>query len=186
MPRSKAAELPPEAGRLETAREFSKRVRLVLHGPRAEREEGTRVPSASTQPVNESVLAEVRETEGDKCTPGTEGDNCSTELSTPPLIEHLATSTDGIHLQDEIRHRYNEDAFFGDILTNLKQHKNFSFEDGLVLLKDQGRELLCVPNILVSGRNVREIVISHVHSLLAHLGPHKTSSLLCDHVWWKT
>lgn len=67
-----------------------------------------------------------------------------------------------------------------------KQFKKFEVVNSLVFLKDWSRDLLCVPDIQVTGRNMREIVISHAHSLLAHLGSQKMSDLLRDHVWWKT
>lgn len=58
--------------------------------------------------------------------------------------------------------------------------------DGLVVLRDDGAERLCIPDVLTDGRSLHEIVISHAHSLLAHLGAYKTLCLLRDHVWWKT
>lgn len=118
--------------------------------------------------------------------PAVERVSTSEEQVTEPLLEHIAGSSEGLHLQSELRNRYGEDPFFGDILTKPTQFKNFVVEDGLVTLRDQDRILLCIPNVIINGRNVREIVISHAHSLLAHLGPHKTASLLRDHVWWKT
>lgn len=118
--------------------------------------------------------------------PTVERVSTSEEQVTEPLLEHIAGSSEGLHLQSELRNRYGEDPFFGDILTKPTQFKNFVVEDGLVTLRDQDRILLCIPNVVINGRNVREIVISHAHSLLAHLGPHKTASLLRDHVWWKT
>ena len=64
----------------------------------------------------------------------------------------------------------DDPSFFEDILANPKGYKNFCIEDKLVFLRDGGRKLLCVPSVLVNGRNVRDIVISRGHSLLAHLG----------------
>ncbi|EIW62207.1 uncharacterized protein TRAVEDRAFT_117256, partial [Trametes versicolor FP-101664 SS1] len=101
------------------------------------------------------------------------------------LLDYVATAGDGLHLEATVRGRYKEDTFFQTILDNPRQHKNFTIDNGLVYLKDGGRTLLCVPHIIVNGRNVREIVIAHAHSLLAHLGMSKTVSLLRDHVWWK-
>ena len=194
---------PPESGRPETAREFSKRIRrVVLHGPRGQRQEGekTEIPDKTRQESasdnrNEAPTSSDR-TDGQAMTTepagqsttvsGMEGEPVLAGTDAQPLLDHISSSKDGIHLQNEIRGRYGEDPFFGEILTKPKQFRNFTVEDGLVTLRDNDRILLCVPNIIVSGRNVREIIISHAHSLLAHLGPHKTSSLLREHVWWKT
>ncbi|KAI0324127.1 hypothetical protein GY45DRAFT_1263438 [Cubamyces sp. BRFM 1775] len=188
----------PETGCPETAKEFSKRIkRLILHGPRVEREEGERIahhgPITSPQPAMQT--SQLPDTEDTSNTHTTEGEPAPTvdkptepvmASSDEPLLDYITSSADGIHLQDEIRGRYNEDPFFGNILTNPKQFKDFELEDGLILLRDQGRSLLCIPNVIVNGRSVREIVIAHAHSLLAHLSSHKTASLLRDHVWWKT
>ncbi|TFY51530.1 hypothetical protein EVJ58_g10514 [Rhodofomes roseus] len=102
------------------------------------------------------------------------------------FIAHVSESTDGIDLPACLRGRYEEDNFFKAILEHLKQYKNFRTAEGLVFIKEQGRECLCIPNIRVNGRSAREIVILHAHSLLAHLGSLKTLGLLRDHVWWKT
>lgn len=53
-------------------------------------------------------------------------------------------------------------------------------------MKEQQKEYLCVPNIRHKGQSVQEIVILHAHLILAHLGAYKTSSVLRDHVWWKS
>ncbi|KAI0761467.1 hypothetical protein BD413DRAFT_444565, partial [Trametes elegans] len=102
------------------------------------------------------------------------------------LIDHIANASEGLHLEREVQGRYGEDPFFQDILKNPKHYKNFEVRDGLVLLRDRGCELLCIPDIRIRERSAREIVITHAHSLLAHLGSTKTLSLLRDHVWWKS
>ncbi len=71
------------------------------------------------------------------------------------------------------------------MISSPKEFKNFSIENGLIYLKENGITRLCIPNIIVQGRNAREIVITEAHSLLAHLGPAKTLSYLRSHVWWK-
>ena len=53
-------------------------------------------------------------------------------------------------------------------------------------LKVQECKLLCIPNIIIRGRNTCEIVLSEAHSLLAHLGANKTLDYIRDHLWWKT
>ncbi|KAI9064677.1 hypothetical protein FKP32DRAFT_1569457, partial [Trametes sanguinea] len=92
----------------------------------------------------------------------------------------LVESSKGIHLQNKLRGRFREGTFFASILHNPKQFKNFRVKDGLVKLH------LCILEICICECSAREIMIAHAHSLLAHLGPHKTASLLRDHVWWKT
>ena len=79
-----------------------------------------------------------------------------------------------------------EDAFFRHVLKKPQDFKNFNVEDGLVSLLKDGKQVLCVPDCAIGGRRVREIIITHAHSILAHLGTQKTMSYLRDHVWWKT
>ncbi len=59
--------------------------------------------------------------------------------------------------------------------------KSYKFEvtdNGLIYLKLNKQRLLCIPDIIVNKRGVRELVIDKAHSVLAHLGYHKTLSYL--------
>jgi hypothetical protein len=53
-------------------------------------------------------------------------------------------------------------------------YRNFEVEDHVIYLKDKDRRMLCIPNVMIDGRNAREIAISEAHSMLAHLGSSKT------------
>ncbi|PSS18923.1 hypothetical protein PHLCEN_2v3139 [Hermanssonia centrifuga] len=173
-PRRRSARLaaPAETGRPETAVEFSKRIkRLVVHGPRPQRAEGA--PVGGTAPSVTTDLA-----------PPIEAEPRTAPLL--PLMDLLQYQTDGILIPDVIRGRYEEDPFFNRISQDPKHYKNFHVMDGLIILRERDVERLCIPNVLVGERNIREILISHAHSLLAHLGIYKTFGLLRDHVWWKT
>jgi transposase InsO family protein len=103
----------------------------------------------------------------------------------PGLIEVIADGTPSFNLPFCLRNRYEEDPFFKNILEAPKEYKNFELEGGLIFLKVDNKRLLCIPRIVVEGRSAQEVVISHAHSLLAHLGAHKTLIYLRDHVWWK-
>ncbi|OSD01086.1 hypothetical protein PYCCODRAFT_1370133, partial [Trametes coccinea BRFM310] len=190
--------LPAESGRPETAREFAKRIRrVVLHPPREQRQEGAGesqqalpepkqiIPDPETEHREQTPVLNEEQTaqrpEGAN-TPGLE----PRQTEQGSLLDHVASASDGIHLESAIKGRFKEDPFFEPILANPRQYKNFVVKDGLVYLRDCGRELICIPHVLVDGRNVREIVITHAHSLLAHLGAAKTVNLLRDHVWWKS
>ncbi|EJF61678.1 hypothetical protein DICSQDRAFT_18125, partial [Dichomitus squalens LYAD-421 SS1] len=167
--------------------------RVVLHPPRAERQEG--VGAQLTSPSTPSTETATKTAEqADSTPPSSTLQDSSTsaqpaehvERSGAQLLDHIAGSQDGIHLEGALHNRYAEDVFFAPIIQNPHQYKNFYVSNGLVFLRERGRELLCIPRVIVNGRSTREIVISHAHSLLAHLGPRKTADLLRDHVWWKT
>jgi hypothetical protein len=88
-------------------------------------------------------------------------------------------------MHNRIVGQYSDDLFFDLIIKNPRDYKNFEVSNGFVFLKDKEQCLLCTPNIMVGPRRLREILISHAHSILAHLGPRKMVTYLRDNVWWK-
>jgi len=104
--------------------------------------------------------------------------------SAPRLTDIISEGNPGIDIPGGLRGRFHEDKFFAKILPKPLDFKDFAVEGGLVFLNREDGRLLCVPNILIEQRNVREIIISHAHSILAHLGWRKTSSYLRGNVWW--
>ncbi|KAI0370090.1 hypothetical protein BV20DRAFT_995755, partial [Pilatotrama ljubarskyi] len=184
-PVRRARSQPPAAadtGRAETSREFAKRIkRVILHVP-DEGREGAR-PSTGH---NESKTTDVH----DQQVPPI---NVEDTDSPPPAVhygdrflDHLTEASEGVDLLEVLRGRYSSDPFFAKIIQAPKEYKNFREENGLLFIRERGLERLCIPAILEKGRSVREIVILHAHSLLAHLGAYKTLGLLRDHVWWKS
>jgi hypothetical protein len=77
---------------------------------------------------------------------------------------------------------------FKSIVKNPNEYKKFELDQttGALYLKQNSRRLLCIPDITVGDRKMREIVISEAHVILAHLGFKKTNEYLCDYVWWKS
>jgi hypothetical protein len=101
------------------------------------------------------------------------------------LIEALADLS-GFEFPTCLKGRYAEDPFFNEIIKNPRSFKNFELKEGLVYLKRSETRLLCIPKVIIDRRSAQEIVLSHAHSLLAHLGAHKTAAYLKDYVWWKS
>ncbi|KAG1870541.1 hypothetical protein C8R48DRAFT_596567, partial [Suillus tomentosus] len=108
-------------------------------------------------------------------------------LSTsPPLLTDVITLDDpSVDIHERIAHKYGDDAFYSKILANPAAFKNFEVSNGRIFLKDKGKRTLCVPDIKIGQRRVTEVIISHAHSILAHLGPSKTLLYLRENVWWK-
>jgi hypothetical protein len=102
------------------------------------------------------------------------------------LLGIVAGGLNSIELSTVLKDKYGQDLLFKTILENPKHYRNFEVNDGLVYLKINGGKVLCIPRILVHGRNVREIVIEEAHSVLAHLGTTKMLTYLKEYVWWKT
>lgn len=103
----------------------------------------------------------------------------------PTLIDLIAAGAPAIEIPKAIQNKYGEDKFFKTVLEKPKDYKNFEVRDGLIFLKDSDRRILCIPDVRIGERRVREIVITHAHSILAHLGARKTLHYLKDNVWWK-
>ncbi|KAF7375484.1 DNA/RNA polymerase [Mycena sanguinolenta] len=104
----------------------------------------------------------------------------------PKLVDIISEGDPSMDLPSCLKNRYSEDAFFKNILENPTHYKNFECKDGLIFLKEHTSRFLCIPDVLIGKRSAREIVITHAHSILAHLGPRKTMYYLKDNVWWKT
>ncbi|KZT26150.1 hypothetical protein NEOLEDRAFT_1048312, partial [Neolentinus lepideus HHB14362 ss-1] len=90
----------------------------------------------------------------------------------------------GANLPDCLRNRYEEDQFFKLVTSQPDHYPNFLMRDGLIFLRDNENLLLCIPDIHIGSRKAREILISHAHSILAHLGAKKTLYYLKTVVWW--
>ncbi|TFK79387.1 hypothetical protein K466DRAFT_505652, partial [Polyporus arcularius HHB13444] len=99
--------------------------------------------------------------------------------------ELVSTASElGMRLPGDLRGRYVEDAYFKKIIRSPAQFPHFQYTDGLLYQKDGAVYRLCIPDILVGSRRLREILLRHAHSLLAHLGHKKTLELLRTEVWW--
>jgi len=85
-----------------------------------------------------------------------------------------------------LKGRYEEDPMFQPILENPSNFTNFEIKEGLVFYRSEGIKRLAIPNVKINDRSIRETVIRQGHSILAHLGGHKTVTYLRDQVWWKT
>nr|GAT48782.1 gag-pol polyprotein [Mycena chlorophos] len=111
--------------------------------------------------------------------------NSELEKMDDSLLTVVNSGWHGLDLAKFLANKYDQDLFFKHILENPKGFKNFEVQDGLIYLKETDRRVLCVPRLTHHGRNIREIIISEAHSILAHLGTRKTLDYLRDHVWWK-
>lgn len=166
----------PRAPQPETSKVFAKRVRkLVLHGPKTEqRAEGEGTLATPFPPSSEQPNAPSNPTTSSEEGPTKkELDQALLPLLTKltaPVDLLTSVPTKGIAFPDCLRGRYAEDPFFKIVLESPRQFKNFTIRNELVFLTlAGGREVLCIPDCLIDGRSAREIIISHAHSLLAHL-----------------
>ena len=141
-------------------------------------EDSTSKPSTSDNAVSPDAATMVDENER-----ATHNDMLDKPDTQDVLNASLLTQSSlGIDLLSEIRGKYSNDPFFRVILEQPKEFRNFEEDDQFIFLKEHDKRVLCIPKILVQGRNAREIVISEAHSMLAHLGPSKTVDYLRDYL----
>ncbi|KAI0668289.1 hypothetical protein C8Q78DRAFT_948661, partial [Trametes maxima] len=171
---------PAESGRPEISKEFAQRIRqVVLHGPR-EGQEGGNTPALPEQQTHQPEQDRIHDEDADL-----EGTHAWI-TSEVDLFSHISESSESVDLLRELCNSYGEDPVFKQILDSPPQFKNFECPEGLIYLRENGWELLCIPDTHIGTQSVCELVILHVHSLLAHLGAYKTLSYLRDQVWWKS
>ncbi|KAJ3780237.1 hypothetical protein GGU10DRAFT_279718, partial [Lentinula aff. detonsa] len=157
--------------------------RFVVHGPREQRKEGgsTQTNPAETPNEIEPSSGQPEPTEN-AANPAIEVPEVSTNTS---LLTALAASQSKLDLESLLKNQYGNDTMFKKIIEKPKEYRNFEVSNGLVYLIQHDRKVLCIPRLTVNKRNIRECIINEAHSLLAHLGPKKTSDYLRDYVWWK-
>ena len=171
-----------------TAFPNAKRVILKLPEEPARSLEGGNAEHLHDSPVNDDTAnpVDTRTQEPDNCHDDIDS---STELlpSEEPLSlpDLITMSEPELDICEDTRNQYYQDKFFSDIVKQPMNYKNFEVDSGLVYLRDNGRQVLCIPDITLGNRRLREVIISHAHSILAHLGPSKTTNYLRDNVWWK-
>jgi hypothetical protein len=101
------------------------------------------------------------------------------------LTEVLESGDPTLDIHSTIVGCYSEDLLFDLIMKNLLNYKNFEVSNNLIIVKYKEQHLLCILDIKLELCYLQEILISHAHSILAHLRPKKTITYLWDNVWWK-
>ena len=81
-----------------------------------------------------------------------------------------------------LKGRYREDPPFKPILENPENFSNFKIKDGLIFFQSEGTLRLVILNDKLGDQPVREMIVRHRHSILTHLGGHKTLIYLRDQV----
>lgn len=105
--------------------------------------------------------------------------------SPPSLTAVIALGDPSVDIHERIVGRYKEDKFFAGILSQPKAYKNFELSNEQIFLHIDNHRVLCIPDIMIGNRCICKVLISHAHSILAHLGPLKTLTYLRENVWWK-
>src|SRR3954470_6099190 len=83
-----------------------------------------------------------------------------------------------------LKRKYLHDPFSKLLVEDLSRHKNFEVLNDLIFLKERGSWLVFIPDVTIDGRNLREIIISHAHSIPTHLGAWKVILYMSENCWW--
>ena len=162
--------------------------RFVLRGPQDGTEGGN---GSKQQPIEQRTAIKQRPVNHDRTISGSIMELnppepiSVTEPNMDTLLVNMLENDAGIDLLNELRGQYREDPMFKSVLDRPKDFRNFEVKNDLIYLKLDGKNLLCIPKMMLNGRSIYKIIISEAHSILAHLGAAKTLSYLRDHVWWK-
>ena len=159
-------ELPgAETGRAETSEEFAARMKdwFTLKGPKEVPPKEKLViwikRSKTTQPTDTLIPVDQNVDISNDNTP----DQVVEDVS--PTLD-IAEALDGIDIIKDLKGNYSRDATFKSIVEKPADYKNFKFDvaKGVLYLKQDSRQLLCIPDIMVNGRKIREIIIAEYRS----------------------
>ncbi|KZV59630.1 hypothetical protein PENSPDRAFT_595081, partial [Peniophora sp. CONT] len=93
--------------------------------------------------------------------------------------------TDDAAFLSELRGAYDKDPLFSKVKQNVKQFKNFSLDNDIVYTKNRnGKAVICVPRAVKNKRKLTEKILDETHTLLGHLGTHRTSEYVRTLFWW--
>lgn len=90
-----------------------------------------------------------------------------------------------INALDAVRKGYEKDSQVGKIFSDINEFPNYGLNNGLLYMHEHGRTYLCVLDTNIGEYNLQTLLVSHAHSLLAHLGNHKTYAYTLLHMWWQ-
>ncbi|EUC57525.1 hypothetical protein RSOL_224150 [Rhizoctonia solani AG-3 Rhs1AP] len=98
----------------------------------------------------------------------------------------LAKCVTEAQLPDCIVRQYRNDTLLKAITQEPEKCSNFEIKNEVLYMRKDGDLLMCIPDIKVGERKLREVINTHAHSILAQLGAKKTLQWLRTQVWWKT
>ncbi|QRV77164.1 Pol polyprotein/retrotransposon [Ceratobasidium sp. AG-Ba] len=141
------------------------------------------------KPAESPEVTKVEPQAKEEITESHEEERKTSQRKPKPELEFESTLTKCVTeftLPDSLKDRYLEDPTLKHIATETSQYRNFELRDGTLYLRRDDVLLLCIPDVKIGNRSVREVIITHAHSILAHLGAKKTLAWLRTQVWWKT
>lgn len=105
----------------------------------------------------------------------------------PPLAD--------VHIRDAVIKGYSEEKFYTTIMANPERYPGFRVDKtGRIFQSDAesrkdgtfppSHDRLCIPNAVIRGRSVREVLISHGHQTLGHYGRKKTLDYVRSSYFW--
>ena len=131
-------------------------------------------------------LAESRARQDDTIPAEDDGEDIALgeALDSPPSLRTVSFYDNDF--TQAVKNGYQRDPLFEKILDNPGHHKTFRVESGIVYTKNRSaQEVVCIPRAhRDDSRSLTEIIITHAHEALGHLGSQKTSDYARRWFWW--
>ena len=89
----------------------------------------------------------------------------ATELNSETPLVNVLKSDAGVSLLNEIKGHYQDDLIFKSVLDKPKEFRNFEVKDDLIYLKLNRKSLLCIPKVIINGRNILTMFGGKIWSL---------------------
>jgi hypothetical protein len=143
---------PAETGRPETSKEFAARMKsnFALRGPR-QRKEGE--GEQQRLQVTENLGDEPRSTAKNMTSDDTNDNGVLSNDYSASLLSVISQSEQGLDLEKELSNNYSQDLFFKTIIEKPQQFKNFVATNRLIYLRSGGKNLLCIPKVIINGNS---------------------------------
>ena len=107
-------------------------------------------------------------------------------VSIPKKSLRLSVETEAKFIAT-VRRGLGEHVLFSKVLGNIDHFDGFVLEDDLLFHKNQdGKLRLCVPDVILEGRKVTEIIIDHAHQVVGHFSSRITAEYIRNYYWWPT
>lgn len=154
--RSKKKPEPAETGCPEMSQEFAARLKghFVLKGPRQQTEGENRENTDSRIETDKYIPKKVSKytNKEENIDQSMDPKGPMMEIN-PDLLTIISEAELGINIEKELQNNYQDDLLFKTIISRPADYKNFLIESGLIYLKAHGKNILCVPNIIIQGQS---------------------------------
>ncbi|QRW20521.1 Transposon Ty3-I Gag-Pol polyprotein [Rhizoctonia solani] len=99
--------------------------------------------------------------------------------------QQITTLVKELDMNEAIANGYQSDKEYAKIVNKPLQFAQFELRDNLLYFTEHSRTYLCIPDTTVGEWHIQTLLISHVHSIVSHLGYKKTYAYMRESLYWK-